>query len=344
MFRFEHPEYLYFLFLVPLLGLFFLMAWYQRKKALKRLAEVDLLPQLAPGLSGRPHRVKFALLAVALALLIIGWANPQWSTQRREVERQGVDLIIALDISRSMLAEDIQPNRLERAKRFATQLVDELAGNNIGVELFACTPFMQVPLTTDYAFANQALRAASTDQAPAQGSAIGDAIDLAESAFEEASLSHRALIILSDGEEHDGTAVAAAEAAASEGLIIYTIGIGTQEGGFMPVLNSRRRTEYIENDYGEPVRTQLQPEALSDIAAAAGGIYYNLETAGEASVADQLQKQLSGIEQRAFEAQAFTDFESYFQYFLGLALLLLVVEFGLSFRRSSAESDFDWYR
>lgn len=340
MFRFEHPDLLYALLLLPVLVGVFLLYTYQRRRALARLVDTKLLPRLAPGVGAKPHLRKFILMSLALLFLIIAWANPQWSTNRQEVERQGVDLIIALDISRSMLAEDVQPSRLERAKRFAQQLVEELAGNNIGIELFACTPFMQVPLTTDYAFAMQSIRAASTDQATAQGTAIGDAIDLAERSFEAASQNHRALILLSDGEEHDEQAVAAAESAADRGLSIFAIGVGTEGGGFIPVLSTRRRPEFVQNEYGEPVRTRLEAQLLQDVAAAGGGVYYDLNQ-GEDALSEQLQRQLSRIEQRAFESQSFIDFESYFQYFIAVALLLLAIEFALSYRSGWGREDVD---
>ncbi len=336
MFRFENPDYLYALLLLPVLLVFFLLAWRFRQRALSRLARAELLERLAPGLSGRRHWVKFGLLLLALAALTIGLANPQWSGQRREVTRRGIDLIIALDISRSMLAEDIQPNRLERAKRFAQNLVDELEGNQIGVELFACNAYLQVPMTTDYAFVNLALSTAETDQATAQGTAIGEAIRLAERSYPEESRNHRALIILTDGEDHDGTAAEAAAEAREQGLLIYSVGVGQESGSFIP--DPALGGDYLRDINGEPVRTRLDPATLQAVAEAGGGAYYTL-TNDISGLANHLRGQIESIEQREFEEQSFTDYDSYFQYFIALALLLLVVEYSLAYRRSTRREE-----
>lgn len=334
MFRFEHPVYLYALLLLPLLAVFFWLAWSYRQRALARFAEASMLARLAPGLSGGRHWLKFSLLLAALVFLIVGWANPQYTMQRQQVQREGIDIMIALDISRSMLAEDIQPSRLERSQRFAQNLVDALAGNNIGLELFACSGFIQVPVTTDYAFLKLALATASPDQAAAQGTSLTYAIDLAEGAFAPESRNNRALIIISDGEAHDEYAADEAAAAFDEGLTIYTVGVGQEEGTFVPVVLGGRE-DFLRDATGEPVRTRLEAESLEAIAEAGGGQYYPLTSNAEAIISS-LRTQLDALEKREFEMRSFTDFASYFQYFLGLALLLVVLEYGLSYRKKAS--------
>ncbi|MEO0734973.1 MAG: VWA domain-containing protein, partial [Bacteroidota bacterium] len=193
MFRLENPEYLWLLLAVPVLLGLFLFYWNRRRAALDRFADRELLDHLAPGLNRRLPWTKFILLLLAIPFLAIAMANPQWAAERQEIKRRGIDVVIGLDISNSMLAEDVQPSRMERARYFATTLVDELVGNNIGVELFTCTSLLQAPLTTDYAFVKTVISSAGPYQISAQGTNLAEAIDKAESAFEEESANHRAL-------------------------------------------------------------------------------------------------------------------------------------------------------
>ena len=331
MFRFEYESYLWALLLLPLLAGFFVLAWSLRKKALERFAEADLLPRLAPGLSDRRHRLKFGLLLGGLLLLIIAWVNPQFSSNRAEATRQGIDVVIALDISQSMLAEDVQPSRLERAKRFGQGLVDRLAGNNIAVEFFACNAFIQVPLTSDYNFIKQAINTADPQLASAQGTVLAEALLRARTAFREENPNSRAVILISDGEDHDGTAAQAAQELPAAGIRIYTVGVGTVGGGFIPQIYNRR-PDFLRNDQGEPARTRLQDEVLRAIAAAGNGEYYALERNAEA-ISTAIADELARMEKQAFERQGFTAYHSYFQYFLFPGLVLLALEFVLGYRR-----------
>lgn len=332
MFRFEDIEYLWLLISLPvLLGLFYL-AWSLRKRAINQFGGDAILRRLAPGLSRNKHWVKFSLLLVGLLFLIVGLANPQWGSKRQPVQRKGIDLFIALDVSQSMLAEDVSPSRLERAKRFAQQLVDELSGNNIGVILFACNAFPAAPLTSDYYFAKLALNTASPDQIEAQGTALNSAIDLAERAFGPESDSHKAIIVLTDGEDHDGRAAKAAELAYENGTLVYTVGVGSTAGGFVPIMQ-RSRPDYVRDQTGSPIRSRLDPSTLEAVARAGGGAYFSLEKNAE-GLASALRERIDTIEKREYEQRVFTDYESYFQWFVGLAFLLLLVEFLLSYRTS----------
>lgn len=332
MFKFEHTYYLWALALLPVLLGFFFLAWRLRKQALERFGGEEVVGRLAPGLSRYKHLVKFGLLLVAFLFLIIGLANPQWGGKRQPVQRKGIDLFIALDISQSMLAEDVSPSRLERAKRFGQQLVGKLASNNIGVILFACNAFPVAPLTSDYYYAKLALSTASPDQAGEQGTAISAAIDLAERSFDPENQRHKAIIILTDGEDHDGRGTARAEAVYETGTLVYTVGVGSTEGGFIPI-NLRGRADYLRDDTGNPVRSRLDPGTLEDVARAGGGAYFNLEKNAE-GLADILQERIDTIEKQEYEQRVFTDYNSYFQIFLGIAFLLLLIEFLLSYRTS----------
>jgi Ca-activated chloride channel family protein len=336
MFRLENPDHLWLLLLVPLTVLLYLYYRRERRKALARFAEAEFIDRLAPGLSKRKPWTKFLLILLAIPFLALAWANPQWSQQREEVKRRGIDLIIALDVSRSMLAEDVQPSRIERARYFATTLVDELAGNNIGVELFTCTGLMQAPLTTDYAFVKTVLSTAGPYQIGTQGTNLGEAIQVAEAAYKKNAESsgtenHRALIIISDGEDHDGSGQNAAATAHDDGLLVYTVGVGKEKGAQMPVILENGRRDVVRDRTGNAGITQADPATLQAIAEAGGGRYYPLSSDSEA-LAEALRSQIDKIEKSEFESQSFSSYDSFYYYFLWPAFLLLLIEFVLGER------------
>ena len=338
MFRLEHPEYLWLLVLVPLLLGLFVWHWRQRRAALDRFADRELLDYLAPGVNRRLPWTKFGLLLLSLPLLILALANPQWSAQREEMQRRGIDLVIALDISNSMLAEDVKPSRMDRARFFTTTLVDELAGNNIGVELFTCTAVMAAPLTTDYNFVKNVISAAAPYQISAQGTNLAEAINVAEAAFDEESANHRALIIVSDGEDHAGAAATAAARANEAGLLVYTVGIGKSGASLMPVLLNNGRSDYIREAGGGPATTSADQATLEDIASSGGGAYFTLSGDSE-NLARALRAQVDRIEKQEFETQSFSSYDSYFYWFLapGVILLLLNLAIGYSARNLAGE-------
>lgn len=333
MFRFEEHIFLWGLLALPVLLGLFALAWHWRKAALERFGGLEVVQRLAPNISRYKHWVKFSLVLGAIGLLFVGLANPQWGGKRQPVTRKGIDLFIALDVSQSMLAADVSPSRLERAKRFGQQLVDKLVGNKVGVMLFACNAFPVVPLTSDYYFAKLALNTASPDQAGAQGTAIGAAIDQAERAFAVQEDSHKAIIIITDGEDHDGTAAQRAAAAYDNGTLVFTVGVGSNEGSFIPVKLGGGREDFIRDGGGNPVRTSLNAETLEQVARSGGGAYFNLAQDAE-GLAEAIQERIDIIEKREYEQRVFTDYESYFQIFVGIALLLLLFEFTLSYRSS----------
>ncbi len=334
MFRFEHSIFLYGLALLPILVLFYYLAQKFRAKAMERLGNISTISRLMPGASPLIHRNKFILLAIAVLLLVIGLANPQWGTKTRKVKRKGIDVIIALDVSQSMMAEDITPNRLLKAKKFTQDFLKKTRGNNVGLILFACNAYLQVPLTTDYANVMANIRSASPGSVPSQGTTIAQAIDVGNKAFKEDEENHRAVVIISDGEDHDDTAVAIAKEAHDNGVLIYTIGVGSQEGTFVPFLDSRGSRSYKVDESGKRVRSQLNEEMLREIAKAGGGSYFNL-AAGADQVVSALQKQIDNIEKKEFEQRIFDEYASYFQWFIGLALLLILIEFLLPYRKKA---------
>ncbi|NJB87328.1 Ca-activated chloride channel family protein [Lewinella marina] len=328
MFRVEHPDYFWLLLLVPIVLIVFVWYWRQRRAALDRFADRELIPFLAPGVNRRLPWTKFGLLVLSLPLLVVALANPQWSAQREEIQRRGIDLIVALDISNSMRAEDVKPSRMERARFFTNTLVDELTGNNIGVELFTCTAVMAAPLTTDYAFVKSVVSTAAPYQLSAQGTNLAEAITTAEAAFDEESANHRALIIVSDGEDHAGEAAAAAARAHDAGLLVYTVGVGQSDGTLMPIQLNNGRNDYIREAGGGPATTSADPSTLQEIARSGGGAYFALGGDSE-NLAQALRAQVDRIEKQEFETQEFSTYDSYFYWFLAPAVLLLLLDMGI---------------
>lgn len=332
MFRFEEIENLYAFGLLPILIGVFIWMWYARKRTMEKFADASLFQQLVPDMSQYKHKIKFTLLMLGLTALIVAWSNPQWGAKREKVKRKSVDVFIALDISESMLAHDISPNRLDRAKRFTQNLVEELKGERIGTIIFAGNSYLQMPLTTDYAAAQLFLKSTNTGMAATQGTAISEAIDLAEQSFEQNDKQHKAMVIISDGEDHDGEAIARAKAANEKGMLIFTVGVGSTKGSLIPITNLAGIRDYKKDKEGKAVRTALNEQMLSDLATAGNGAYYNIAD-GE-KVITALQNSISKMEKQEFEARSFTEYESYFQWFIFLALLFIVGEFFISYRKN----------
>ncbi|MBR9922766.1 MAG: VWA domain-containing protein [Bacteroidetes bacterium] len=332
MFRFEHPEFLYFLAALPVILALYAFALRRSKTLQNRLGEQALIERLMPDASRGKHNLKIALILLGLALLIVGWANPQWGDRRESVTRKGIDVFLALDISRSMLAEDIAPNRLERSKKFGEQLIKSLKGDQIGLIFFAGAPFLQMPLSTDYGAATLLLRSANPDQTPNQGTSLGEAIRLAQKTFDPEQRNHQALILISDGETHDEDAVAAAREAGDEGMIILTIGVGTNTGTRIPVRQGGR-LDYLRDRQGQVVETKLEEGALKDIAEAANGSFFYLDRGEE--IISILREKIDQIEKQEYEQRIFDQYESYFQYFIGAGLFVLFLEFMISYRRNA---------
>jgi len=332
MFRFEHQNYLYWLLSIVLFVGLFLWAWQQKKRMLSRFGDTHLVQQLIVGYSNFKYTFKFILLLLTIAVIVIAWANPQWGSKLEKVEATATDVIFALDISYSMLAEDVPPSRMDRAKRFTEEMVEALKGERMGLIVFAGNAYLQTPLTSDYAAVSISIKSANPYQATTQGTAIGDAIEMAEKSFEDGKSKGRALVIISDGETHDTDVQTKAEEARKKGMLIFTIGVGTEIGSFIPI-EINGRVDYKQDLNGEPVRTKVNEAALAAIAKAADGKYFNL-LEGSSSVLQTLQSEISKLERRKVEQRSFEQYESYFQYFVALAMVLLLLEFIIPYRKS----------
>lgn len=330
MFRFEHPQHLYALALLPVLAALFWLYLRWRKKALQRFADSHLLPHLTEGLSPQRRNIKFWLFFVAMMFLVVAWANPQWGIKRETVTQKGLDLFVALDISNSMLCQDIAPNRLARAKRFASKLVESLAGNRLGLVFFAGDAILASPLTTDYGAIYNQLSAASPEMAGVQGTDLAQALKLARLSFLPDDKTNKAIILLTDGEDHEGQAAEQLQLATNEGIIAFTIGVGTPEGGPIPVDFNNRRNYLLDPSNGQPVHTRLREDLLRKMATDGKGEYFHISE-GDA-ILEALRKKIDQLEKREMEVRAFSEYASYYQYFLAMGLILLAVEAALPLR------------
>lgn len=332
MFRLAYPEFIYLFALIPVYLICFYMMKLWKKKALKRFGESPMIRKLFPDVSISRPGIKFTLLMLAFAFLAAAVCGPLIGSKLEEVKRKGADIIIALDVSNSMKAEDIRPSRLERSKQAISRLIDKLQGDRIGLVVFAGDAYTQLPITTDYGAAKLFLSTIEPDIVPRQGTAIGTAIEVASSAFSDSSRKHSAIIIITDGENHEDDAIEAAKKASSEGVKIYTIGMGSPEGAPIPVYNNGARVGFKQDNNGQAVVTKLDAAALQEIAEAGKGKFVRASNSDDGL--DIILKEINALDKKEFQAKMFTDYENQFQYFLGAALLLFLLEFLLGEKKS----------
>lgn len=328
--RFEHEGYLYGLLLIPVLVLLFVFMQYRQKKALRQWGDSRTGERFLIDFPAYKRWVKLTLLAAAVGFLSLGLANLQYGSKEKKVEQKGVDVVIALDLSKSMLTEDVEPNRLKKAKYFIRQMLNKLVNDRVGIIVFAGNAYMQMPLTVDYSAANLFLNSLSTEMVPTQGTAIGDAIELSMEAFDENQKQHQAVVVISDGENHSGDALKAVKKANSKGVTVHTIGVGTKKGAPIPVKEGGNQVDFVRNKKGEVVVSQLNETILKQIAEKGDGVYLHLRNNQQTVKA--FDKALNQMEQRKFDKKVYTDYRDQFQYFLAGALLLLLVEFFLKER------------
>jgi Ca-activated chloride channel family protein len=324
MIKFGNIEVLYGLAVIPLLVIIFIIAYYSKKRALKRFGQLDVISSLMPYVSRSRPVLKFVFLMLALVSIIFAAADPQFGSKLEKVKREGVELIIALDVSNSMLAEDIQPNRLERAKRSISKMIDELRNDKIGLIIFAGDAYVQVPITTDYSAVKMYLETITTDIVPRQGTAIGSAIDMGLKSFDDKSELDKAMIIITDGENHQGNAIDAAKEAKDKGIPVHTIGMGSREGAPIPIRKQNGQVVYQKDQNGNTVISKLNINMLKKIAATTNGSF-TLANNSRTGL-NRLFKEISKMEQKEIESKIYADYEHRFQYLLGLALLFLLID------------------
>jgi len=324
MFRFGNSEYLYALSIIPVLIVLFVIIRIRRRKALAKFAKREILGELMPNASKSRPVIKFIVWLIAISAVILALARPQFGSKLKTEKREGVELIIALDVSNSMMAEDIQPNRLERAKRAISRLVDNLRDDKIGLIVFAGDAYTQLPITTDYSSAKLFLNSVNTNIVPRQGTAIGAAISLAVNSFSPQFTGSKAIIVITDGENHEDDAIGAASTASEQGIIVHTVGMGLPQGAPIPVNNSGQN-DYRRDNQGQVIVTKLDEAMLQRIAAAGKGIYVR---ANNAQVGlNTLFSEIEKMEGAEVESRVYSEYEDQFQWFIGFAFLMILLDF-----------------
>jgi len=343
MLRYEHIEYLNFLFGIPVLIVAMLLYSRWKKNALSLFGDNRLVKELMHSFSKRRTQIKNILTILIFILLVIGIANPQVGAKMEEVKREGVDLMIAIDLSNSMMAEDIKPNRLERAKLAISRLIDKLEGDRIGLIVFAGEAYVQLPITTDYSAAKLFLSTVNTNIVPTQGTEIAKAIDLSVQSFDMENAQNKAIIIITDGESHDEKAIESAEKANELGIFIHTLGMGLSKGGPIPIYNKYgNRTGYRKDREGNTIVSKLNENLLRQIANAGEGTYVraNNSKAGLSTLFAEINK----MEKKEIGTMVFTEYKDRFQLFISLALLLLLTDLILLGRRNKWSNRINFYK
>ncbi|MBR1923064.1 MAG: VWA domain-containing protein [Paludibacteraceae bacterium] len=339
MFRFANIDMLWLLLLVPLLAGVYMYVTRRKRRQLRALGDEELVSLLMPDASHTRPTVKFVLALVALTLLILASARPQAGEKTETVKRQGIEVMIALDISNSMLAEDIAPNRLDRAKQMLSKMIDKMTDDKVGLVVFAGEAYTQLPITCDYVSAKMFLSSITPSLIPTQGTAIGAAIRTCVQSFgSEQSEAGRAIILLTDAENHEDDAVAAAKQAAEKGIQVFVVGVGKTEGAPIPIPGTGT---FHKDKQGQVVVSRLNEAMANEIAQAGNGIYVRCDNTNTALRA--LQKELDKIATAEIETQLFTDYQEQYQSFLLGALLLLLIDFFLLSRQNRTLSRMDLF-
>lgn len=338
--RFEHPDYLYGLLLIPLLIIIYIMIRLRQERQFKSFASTEMRDYLVPAYSSRRRNFRFVVFLLLVSCLVLALANLQSGSKMEEVKREGIDLYLAVDVSNSMNAEDIVPSRLERSKQAINKLIADLNGDRIGVIVFADKAYVQLPITTDYPAARMFLSTINTSLVASQGTAIAEAINLAMKSFSDIDHS-KAIVIISDGEDHENdAAVEAAKEAAKQGVRIYTIGMGLAEGAPIPEYNSYgHQVGYRKDRQGNTIITRLDEAMLQRIAAAGNGLYVRANNSNVGL--EKIYADINKMDKSEIEAKVFTDYEDQYQWFVGAAIVLLLVEILVSSAKKAWEKKFN---
>lgn len=324
MYKIEEPIYFYLLAIIPAMIVVFLLVLWWKKRTQRKFSNPDLLQKLAPNSSTFKSTLKLIMLLLGVTFLVISLVNPKMGTKLQTLKREGVDVVFALDVSRSMLAEDIAPNRLEKAKQIITKIIDNLGSDRVGIIIYAGNAYPLIPITTDHAAANMFLQNANPDMVSSQGTAINEALQLAETYYNDDEQTNRFLVIISDGEDHQEETKQVAQNLTNKGIKIFTVGVGTEKGAPIPLRLNGSMIGYKKDNKGETVITQRKPDVLEGVADAANGKYI------DGNVTEIPVKEISEIianaQKNEFETKQFSDYKDQFQWFLGIAILFLVLD------------------
>ena len=333
MYQLDEKIWFWVLAIIPVILLIFLGLQFWKYRAQKKFANKTMLKKLSPNTSLFKSILKIVVLSLAFACLSIALVNPKIGTKLETVKREGVDIVFAVDVSKSMLAEDVAPNRLEKAKQLVTQIINNLASDRVGIIAYAGKAFPQLPITTDYGSAKMFLQSMNTDMMSSQGTAINEAINLAKTYYDDDDQTNRVLIIISDGEDHSNVSAKVAEEAGVDGIRIFTIGVGTEKGDRIPEKQNGIVQSYKKDNNGETVITRLDENTLKEIAKEANGVYINGNKTSV--VVEKIRDILNKMDKKEFEAKQFADFESQFQWFLGAAIFFLFLDIFLLERKTA---------
>ncbi len=329
----EEKIWFWLLLLVPIIIFLFVIVQVWKRHAQNKFAHHQILKRLSPNKSHFQPILKLIMLCLAFTCLTIAMVNPKVGTKLRTVKRQGVDIVFAVDVSKSMLAEDIAPNRIEKSKQLVTQIINNLASDRIGIIAYAGKAVPQLPITTDYAAAKMFLQSMNTDMLSSQGTAINEAIQLARTYFNDEEQTNRVLIIISDGEDHSDLSQDIAETAAEEGIKIFTIGVGSLKGAPIPIKQNGIVLNYKKDRSGETVVTKLNEETLRAIAEEANGQYINGLNTTE--VVEAIRDILNKMDKKEFEAKEFAEYKDQFQWFLLLGIFFIIIDIFLLERKTA---------
>lgn len=322
--RLEEPIYFYALFILPLLLVVLLYKFWWQKRTQKAFADSSLLQKLAPDYSVYKTSIKWVFLALGITFLVIALVNPKIGTKLETIKREGVDIVFALDVSKSMLSEDIAPNRLEKAKQIISRTVDQLGSDRIGIIIYAGNSYPLLPITTDHAAAKLFLKNASPDMVSSQGTAINEALNSAINYYNDEEQTNKYLVILSDGEDHEENTIAKAKELAEKGIKVITIGIGTEKGGVIPDMINGYKKGLKKDGKGEVVITQRQVKVLQEIAASCNGFY--IDGNKTSTSVNKIVEVLSKAKKTEFESKQFSDYKSQFQWFIGIGIFWLLLD------------------
>jgi Ca-activated chloride channel family protein len=341
MLRFGHIDFLWGLAIIPLFIVLFIAVSRWKSKAVAKLGDRNVVNLMIPEVSFSRPLLKFVLFVIAYGFLIIAAADPQIGSKMEEVKRKQADLMILLDVSNSMLSQDLAPNRLENAKQAIAQLIDNLHNDRIGIVVFAGEAYVQLPVTTDYSAAKLFLNTINTSMVPTQGTAIGAAIEMGMKSFDFKDGTGKAMIIITDAENHEDDAVAAAKSAADKDVTVHVVGVGSAEGAPIPIYENGKQVGFHTDSAGKTVISKLNEDMGKEIAAAGNGAYVRATSAnsGLNIVMDQIAK----IQRKTVDSKNFKNFEDRFQFFIGIAFLLLIVEFFISNRKSMRLSNLNLF-
>ncbi len=332
MYKIEEPIYFYLFIIIPIIIVVFLLVLWWKKSTQKKFANSLLLEKLAPNTSTFKSLLKLSFLLLAVSFLIISLVNPKMGTKLQTVKREGVDVIFALDVSKSMLAKDIAPNRLEKSKQIISRIIDQLGSDRVGIIIYAGNAYPLLPITTDHAAAKMFLQNANPDMVSSQGTAINEALDLAKTYYNNDEQTNKFLVIISDGEDHQEETKQKAQDIANEGVKVYTIGVGTEKGGPIPIELNGGLIGYKKNRQGETVLTKRKPAVLQAIANASNGSYIDGNKT-ELPV-KTIENIIKNAQKSEFETKQFSDYKDQFQWFVGIGFLFLLIDIFLFERKT----------